>query len=396
MRFLYTRKAGRAVPVLVLAASMLCAQAAAQTQTPGLISIAVTGTLVNLSWNCASGRCYQLLGTAVLGRPWLEVDTVPKPLVAASNRLQYALSLLPSNQFYCVTELPDPAETNGFQIEVTTTTAAQDFVCSFINPGTLHVNWGDGSSEDFNASTTNRHTYAATGAHTVRLSGRVVRIDFFIYPDPGIGTPKLISAIKTPVRGIAGMTSAYEMFKHCENITAIPEGLFDQCPGITYFYDTFLACSKLTTIPPGLFNTQTNVTNFYAVFDNCDVLKEIPAGLFDKHTNVTDISWAFAKCYAITNVPAGLFDCHRKNRKFDHVFYRCYALRTIPPMLFASNTQVTTYANAFEDCRLLTGASPTNGSGQKLWELSPVPTGTLCFRNCTNLSDYAAIPAEWK
>jgi hypothetical protein len=73
--------------------------------------------------------------------------------------------------------------------------------------------------------------------------------------------------------------------------------------------------------------------------------------------------------------------------------------------MFDRNTSVTTYAYAFEDCgRDLTGlippgligTTPVNSAGQKLWQLSPTPTGTRCFYNCTSLSDYAAIPANWK
>jgi hypothetical protein len=289
-----------------------------------------------------------------------------------------------------------PSVENNFQIEVTTTTSPQNFICRFVNPGTLHVDWGDGSANDYNTTIDVTHSYPAAGVYTIRMSGYVNLIDFFIYPDPGLGTPKLITAIKTPIRGITGLNSAYEMFKHCENIPSIPPGLFDQCPGITTFYDTFLACKKITSIPPGLFDAQTNVTSFYATFDNCDLLQEIPPGLFDKHPNNLNFAWTFAKCYALTSVPAGLFDRHTKVTTFAYCFFRCYALRSIPPLLFDKNTVVTNYSHAFEDCRVLTGESPVNSAGQKLWELSPTPTGTDCFLNCTQLTDYATIPTEWK
>lgn len=378
---------------MVLASEVWMSPRAA-AQIPRGMSIALEGSQVNLAWGSTPGRSYRLDETGDLGLAWLEVDTVPKPLVATATRLSYALPLDPqqNRRFYRAVEL---AEQN-FQIEVTTTTSPQNFTCRFVDPGTLHVDWGDGSSEDFNTTVNTTHTYATAGVYTVRMSGHVHLIDFFIYPDPGLGTPKLITAIKTPIRGITGLNSAYEMFKHCENIPSIPEGLFDECPGITTFYDTFLACKKITSIPPGLFNAQTNVTSFYATFDNCDALKEIPPGLFDKHPNVTNFAWTFAKCYALTGVPAGLFDKHTKVTTFSHVFFRCYALRSIPPLIFDKNTLVTNYTNAFEDCSQLTGASPVNSAGQKLWELVPVPTGTICFKNCTKLTDYDAIPATWK
>jgi hypothetical protein len=290
----------------------------------------------------------------------------------------------------------NPADTNNFQIEVTTTTSPQDFIVRFVNPGILHVDWGDGTFNDYSSTINATHTYATAGVYTVKMSGYVNLIDFFIYPDPGLGTPKLISAIKTPIRGITGINSAYEMFKHCENIPSIPAGLFNNCPGITTFYDTFLACKRIKSIPPGLFDYQTNVVNFYATFDNCDSLTSIPPGLFDQHPNNTNFAWTFAKCYSLTSIPPGLFDVHTQVTTFSYVFFRCYSLTSIPPLLFTNNTLVTNYSYAFEDCFLLSGDSPSNMAGDKLWQLSPTPNGTRCFRNCTNLNDYSIIPANWK
>ena len=287
---------------------------------------------------------------------------------------------------------------DNFQIEVTTTNSPQDFICRFVNPGTLHVDWGDGSANDHNATTNASHTYAKAGVYTIRMSGTVNGIDFFIINPRGgnFGTPKLITAIKTPIRGIAGLNSAFEMFKGCENIPSIPEGLFDQCPEITTFYDTFIALRKVKSIPPGLFDKQTNVTSFFATFFKCEQLKEIPPGLFDKHPNNRSFAWTFGMCYSLKSVPAGLFDHHTKVTKFDHVFFKCTALRSIPPLLFDKNTNVTDYSKAFEDCRELTGEGPVNSAGKKLWELSPTPNGTTCFLNCTKLTDYATIPTNWK
>ena len=437
---------------LAVATQLAVSQAAAQT--PGSIAIDCDQAAVNLRWSSVTGRSYMVYGTSQLTSLWSDVETVPKPLVAASNQLSYSLTM-PTNQqfFYRIGELPE----DNFQIEVTTTTSSQNFIIRFVNPDTLHVDWGNGSANDFNATNAEinfTNTYAISGVYTVRMSGKVKSIDCYAYiadgGGPGYGTPVLVSAIQSTIRGITGLTSGYEMFKGCRNITNIPAGLFDQCPGITTFYDTFLECSKITSIPLGLFNAQSNVVNFYATFDNCDLLASVPAGLFNKHTNNTNFAWTFAKCYSLTGMPESVFNTHRKNLTFDHVFFRCYALpslssalftnnplvttfanaftecralssippglfdkntavttfayafygctnlSSIPPDLFAKNTNVTSYASTFEGCMRLTGASPTNSAGQKLWELTPTPIGTACFRNCTNLTDYDTIPAGWK
>ena len=378
-----------ALPALVI--KIAVQQAAAQTPAP--LTIACKESTVTQWPGGITGRSCKIYESGgLIG--WSEIHSMPNPSVAAGNPYFYTLDMQANNQL--LHGDVDPADTNNFQIEVTTTTSPQNFIVRFVNPGTLHVDWGDGITNDYNVTANVTHTYATTGVYTVKMSGYVNLIDFFIYPDPGLGTPKLISAIKTPIWGITGLNSAYEMFKHCENIPSIPSGLFDQCPGITTFYDTFLACRRIKSIPPGLFNGQTNVVNFYATFDNCDSLTSIPPGLFDKHINNTNFAWTFAKCYSLTSVPAGLFDPHTKVYTFEYVFFRCYALTTIPPRLFDKNTLVTSYSRAFEDCRVLNVESPVNFLGKKLWELSPTPNGAYCFLNCNSMPDYATIPAGWK
>jgi formylglycine-generating enzyme len=79
----------------------------AVAQTPGPIIIAREGTQFTLSWDCVSGRRYQLYSTTSLGNSWQEVATQPTPLVASGNRLSYSLSLGPEVQFYCVAELAE-------------------------------------------------------------------------------------------------------------------------------------------------------------------------------------------------------------------------------------------------------------------------------------------------
>jgi hypothetical protein len=347
-----------------------------------------TGTLTGfLPADGVTATYSRTAGETVAGSPY-KISAVLSPAGVLTN-----YNITYNTADFTITE---PSDTNNFQIEVTTTSSPQNFIVRFVNPGILHVDWGDGTFNDYSSTINATHTYATAGVYTVKMSGYVNLIDFFIYPDPGLGTPKLITAIKTPIRGITGLNSAYEMFKHCENIPSIPPGLFDQCPGITTFYDTFLACKRIKSIPPGLFDYQTNVVNFYATFDNCDSLTSIPPGLFDKHVNNTNFAWTFAKCYSLKSVPEGLFDKHTKVTTFSYVFLRCYALTSIPLHIFDKNTNVTNYSNAFSDCQNLTGESPTNSEGKKLWELTPTPNGTKCFMNCTKLSDYNIIPAGWK
>jgi hypothetical protein len=124
--------------VFSLALAIRIAVPQAGAQTPGPVSIACDRSSVSVSWSSVTGRSYKVHGTDDLGRPWAEVDTVPNPLVAASNRLCYSLGM-PTNRvfFYRVAELDDSSDTNNFQIEVTTTLSSQTFTCRVVNPGPL-------------------------------------------------------------------------------------------------------------------------------------------------------------------------------------------------------------------------------------------------------------------
>jgi hypothetical protein len=62
----------------------------------------------------------------------------------------------------------------------------------------------------------------------------------------------------------------------------------------------------------------------------------------------------------------------------------------VPSGLFTNNTSVTTFQRTFYLCTTITSAVPT------LWVSYPSVTHTQCFVNCTNASNYADIPTDWK
>ena len=229
------------------------------------------------------------------------------------------------------------------------------------------------------------------------------------------------------------VTNFESTFWWCSALTAIPQGLFNNCPNVTNFSETFEGCSKLTAIPVGLFDNCTQVTNFFSTFRDCTALTAIPAGLFDKCTKVPSFSCTFLACSGITAIPARLFDKCTQVTDFSCTFYECSALTTIPQGLFDKCAQVTNFCETFEGCSKLTaipvglfdnctqvtnfswtfygcwalrGESPytlINGQKVHLYERSNYPehfsTPTSydrCFNNCTDLTDYAQIPADWK
>lgn len=287
---------------------------------------------------------------------------------------------------------------NRFTIEVTTTTSPQDFILRIGDPSSFNVAWGDGTTNTYTYSSyaTQTHSYAAAGVHTIRMWGHAHWIDFFVWPDPGSGTPELITKVVTPIWGIDGLVDCTEMWKHCHSLTYFPTNLYDYVTNVTTFYDLMIECNNVTNLPPGFFRHQTNVTSMYAVCDQMEKLLAVDEDLFDSATNNLNLGWAFAKCYDLKSIPANLYRTQTKVTTSDYIHYRNYDLTNLPPLLFNTCTSIATLANGFYQCTNLLGHTPTNSAGQKLWEITPAITGTACFYQCTNLSDYASIPAGWK
>ena len=76
-------------------------------------------------------------------------------------------------------------------------------------------------------------------------------------------------------------------------------------------------------------------------------------------------------------------------------------LQVIPSDLFSTNKDITNFSNCFSGCINLTGSSPVDENGYKLWERAgkegyPASiTGTSCFAKCYKLDDFIDIPTAW-
>lgn len=76
-------------------------------------------------------------------------------------------------------------------------------------------------------------------------------------------------------------------------------------------------------------------------------------------------------------------------------------LQSIPSNLFSTNKAITNFNNCFNGCSNLTGSSPVDENGYKLWERAGkegYPTsisGTNCFAECYKLDDFINIPTAW-
>ena len=171
------------------------------------------------------------------------------------------------------------------------------------------------------------------------------------------------------------------------------------------FKGAFNSCSSLTYAPESLFLGCTSATDFNECFANCTKLTDIAEDIIKGCASVENCSYMFSNT-SLRAVPEKLFaDCPML-KYVNGCFDWCYSLVTVPPSIFDNNRRITSLSSLFRNCHFLQGESPyTEIDGVKwhLYERADNPDQfvapldfTYAFSGCNNLSDYNAIPQQWK
>ena len=245
------------------------------------------------------------------------------------------------------------------------------------------IDWGDGIVETYTEeqiNSTKRHSYPNDGQeYTITAKGDIKSLTAF--------DESFRQCLKEIIHiGDCGITSMEGAFANCENLTTIPEGLFDKCTEVTDLSGAFSGCKNLTSIPEGLFDKCTEVTSFEGTFEDCYNLQTIPEGLFDKCTKVTNFERTFNGCESLTEIPEGLFDNNTKVTNFAGTFWDCESLTEIPEGLFDKCTEVTTFS--VEGMGVgYTSCSPGLFAGCK--GLISIPAGL--FDACTKVTSFGGM-----
>jgi len=283
-----------------------------------------------------------------------------------------------------------------FVFKITTTASNTVFTVPLVDSSglapNLTINWGDTTSSPLISSSTSSdriHTYVTAGTYVITISGFMpgFRVDnsasirnlITEIVQWGIVGLRVInfygctnltaipgSASLSGVGGYTGLSevSSFASFMRSTRITTIPTDIFDYSPNATTFTDTFSSVTTLTTVPSGLFNNVPLATTFASCFFACSGLTSVPSTLFDSCPNVVNFSSTFRNCRALTNV-----------------------------LQFANNTNVTIFNNIYN---MSSTTNALTGTAPELWNRTPTPSGTDAFNNCTGLSNFASIPANFK
>ena len=146
----------------------------------------------------------------------------------------------------------------------------------------------------------------------------------------------------------------------------------------------------------------TNLSEVHRLFDwNNEVIATFTTtcGIFKNNPGLTDIEEAFANS-KLQTIPADEFSNNKELVNVSKVFLNSTELTNMPN--FLENKKITNFSQAFDGCSKLTGSTPTDENGYKLWQRAgkqgyPAKiNGEHCFRGCTQLDDYNEIPDNWK
>ncbi|MFQ6704210.1 MAG: hypothetical protein ACLRFP_03995 [Alphaproteobacteria bacterium] len=277
------------------------------------------------------------------------------------------------------------------------TSATDSFEINIAAKGTFTIDWGDGTVETYNQTSSYTkpysHKYADSGPQTIRFAGQAT--EYYSSYNPAtisFSSKGIISEIIGslgkifPTLADGSQPSFYQTFSYASNVTRLPKKLFSGITGkpiSSMFYQTFYNMYNLTEIPENLFGGLDGAPGssmFYQTFYNCSSVKSLPNKLFGNLYGTPAMYMfygTFYNCTGLTGeIPLGFFGDFENNIKsymFGYAFYNCNGL-TGPSARMPDGTYIYNYF--------------TKGTGY-------YPTSKMYY-NCTGLSDYSSIPSSAK
>ena len=194
-----------------------------------------------------------------------------------------------------------------------------------------------------------------------------------------------------------------------KNITDVDDNILQNCGSVTKLgkkingsytsnFNMNLSEQKYTAMLSYL----TNLSEVHRLFDwNNEVIATFTTtcGIFKNNPGLTNIEEAFAYS-KLQTIPVDEFSNNKELVNVSKVFLNSTELTNMPN--FLENKKITNFSQAFDGCSKLTGSTPTDENGYKLWQRAgkqgypSTINGQHCFRGCTQLDDYDEIPSNWK
>ena len=163
--------------------------------------------------------------------------------------------------------------------------------------------------------------------------------------------------------------------------------------GVELIRDSFNNINTSVSVPSSvktIENSLNNVSASVSMSSGVKVIKDSCNNISTFPTIPTSVERIEGRCFE--NIPATSVASKFANNT---------NLQTIPSDLFSTNKDITNFNSCFSGCSNLTGSSPVDENGYKLWERAGkegYPTsisGTNCFTKCYKLDDFINIPTAW-
>lgn len=194
-----------------------------------------------------------------------------------------------------------------------------------------------------------------------------------------------------------------------KNITDVDDNILQNCGSVTKIgrkiqnsYSSNFSMNLSEEKYTAMFSYLTNLSEVHRLFDwDNEVIATFTTtcGIFKNNPGLTNIEEAFAYS-KLKTIPVDEFSNNKELVDVSKVFLNSKELTNMPN--FIENKKITKFNRAFDGCSKLTGSTPTDENGYKLWERAGKEgypkeiNGRYCFRGCTQLDDYNEIPSNWK
>ena len=276
---------------------------------------------------------------------------------------------------------------HGPSFYITTTPDTTEFHIIIAAAGDFIINWGDREYEFISdkqlGQTVYSHTYSSPGEYLIRLSGTatdyynnagsyspIADIAFFDYPAYETNSQhiaKISGSLGNVFPTLPDGTNPtfYATFSGAENLTEIPDNLFDGIHGapVPYMFGLTFTGAGITEIPDKLFANISGAPAtqmFNMTFQNTPITS-IPETLFSSISG-KPAAYMFYGTFVgtnITSIPEKLFSS-LSGPPADSMFYSTFAatkITSIPENLFATiqgRPASAMFLATFDSCQLLT------------------------------------------
>ncbi len=171
------------------------------------------------------------------------------------------------------------------------------------------------------------------------------------------------------------VTSMFQMFRECKNLTSLNFSNFDTS-SVTNMSYMFRDCNSLISLDVSNFDT-SNVTDMSDMFSRCLNLTSLNLSNFDT-SSVTDMSYMFNQCDSLVSLDISNFDTSKVTVML-FMFNRCSSLISLDVSNFDTSS-VTTMRYMFCSCSSLTNLDVSNFNTSNVTDMSDM------FYNCNGLT----------